>query len=595
MKTFASRISRYFLLVFITTAILPYAKGQQKILDSLQIAVQSTSGVEKLIALDKLCQHYFNQDPRSLISAAHELRKLALEYKNLKYQDLAVSYLGEAYFYLDAIDNSILYFKEFLEINIEQDDADGIASGHNNLGIVYRYIEEYDKAIEHYEKSLNIKEKLEDTLGISNTLNNLGVIYFKLGQYEKALVNYQYSLEIDRNINNKEGIATSLLNLGEVYSKLKDYQNALQYLKNSIDIAERIGDKHTLEENYRCLSEIYKDIGEHSKALFYYELYTQFRESRINKKTKEEIAQLELTFETERQEQEIAALTKQKKLRTIIIYFLFVAFAVFLILSILLFNLFQHKKKSNLLLQKQNQKIEEQHTKLDKLNKTKDKFFSIISHDLKGAIGGFLSQTEFLAEDYTRLNEREQKELLVQINISSKRLYNLLENLLQWSKSQIGSTSYNPEPISLKKFIESVVKLFEYKIEEKGLNIHIDIEELLEIQGDTNMLGSVFRNIIQNAIKFSYEKGNVSIVAKRKNEFAHIIIEDNGKGMDEYTMKNLFRIGQNISEPGINEDKGSGLGLILAHEFIHNHNGKIWVESETDKGTRVHVKIPLIP
>lgn len=593
MKTIASKLLKYSLLIFISIAIVPYASGQQKILDSLENALQISSGDEKLVALDNLCKYQLSKDPRSVISVAHELRKLALENRNLKYQDLATSYLGEAYFYLDAIDNSILYFKEFLDINIEQDDADGIATGYNNLGIVYRYIEEYDKALEYYEKSLKIKEEIKDTLGLSNTLNNLGVIYFKLGQYEKAINNYQYSLEIDKSLDNKLGIATSLLNLGEVYSRLKDYQNALQYLKNSIEIAEIIDDKHTLEENYKCLSEIYKYIDKPSKALYYYELYTQFRENRINKETKEEIAQLELTFETQRQEQEITALTKQKKLRTIIIYFLFGAFAIFLILSILLFNLFRHKKKSNILLQKQNQKIEEQRIKLDKLNKTKDKFFSIISHDLKGAIGGFLSQTEFIAEDYAHLNEREQKELLDQINISSKRLYNLLENLLQWSKSQIGSTSYNPEPIWFREFIESVVKLFEYKIEEKEINVQIDIDQSIQVQGDTNMLGSVFRNIIQNAIKFSYENGNVMIIAKRKNKFAHVIIKDNGKGMDKNTLKNLFRIGRNISEPGINEDKGSGLGLILANEFIHYHNGKIWVESESDKGTRVHLKIPL--
>ncbi|NOQ24538.1 MAG: tetratricopeptide repeat protein [Bacteroidales bacterium] len=578
------RIKLLLTFFFIITSVIASASITK--IDSLLNILENNDGIKRMDILHQITDEYMNSSYEDAIKYANELLSLAEEKEHLKYIDLASSYLGEAYFYLDEIEKSIEFFELFLEINKKQNDIDGIGSAYNNLGIVYRYIEKHETAIQYYLESLSIKEKLKDSAGISSTQNNIGVLYFHMQNYNKALDFYTRSYELEEKLNNKSGIATSLLNIGEIHSYLNNYNEALSCFNRSINICEKIDDKNTLEGNYKCLFEMYKRKIDFQKALYYNELYTKLRNDRLNQETKNEIAELEVQYETKKKEKEIELLNKENKLGKTIIIILVISSLAFIFLLILLYKQGSAKMKALDLLSVRNNKITEQSKTLEKLNNTKDKFFSLISHDLKGAIGGFLSQTDFLAEDFNCLSPEDTHELIIRLKQSSKQLYELLENLLEWSQTQTKSIKINPEKFNLKILVDSILSMYKELLDDKIIVSIVKIEPDINVFADLNMISTVFRNLIANAIKFSYPNSTFTIKAIFSNNLIQVEISDEGAGISKKDRQKLFKIDQSFSNPGTNSESGSGLGLIICKEFIEMNQGKIWIESNNTNQTK---------
>ncbi|HAN18607.1 MAG: hypothetical protein A2X13_13735 [Bacteroidetes bacterium GWC2_33_15] len=242
-------------------------------------------------------------------------------------------------------------------------------------------------------------------------------------------------------------------------------------------------------------------------------------------------------------------------------------------------------KKAKKTISLQNEELELQRKKLHELNASKDKFFSIIAHDLRNPIAGFLNLTEILSENFSTFSEKESQEFIDVMNQASKQLYNLLENLLQWSRSQTGSVPFEPKYIALKKIIENTIDLLMMNIENKKLKIYIKIDDQCTVFADENMITTVLRNLISNAIKFSNPEGAITIRAELKDKEVEISVIDNGIGMKQEDKEKLFRIDVHHTTPGTSDEKGTGLGLILCKEFVERNGGKIWVESDLNKGS----------
>jgi len=559
--------------------------AQSSNIDSLLAALNNQKGKQRMETLRQISEDYMNKSVEEAIKYAGELLMMAEDQGDLRYIDLASSFLGEAHFYMDNIDKSIEYFEKFLKTNFEQQDIHGIATGYNNLGIVYRYIEKYESAIQYYLESLAIKERLKDSAGMSTTLNNIGVLYFYMGNYNDALDYYKRSYELEKALNSKSGIATSLLNIGEVHSVLSNFSKASDYFRQSIELSKEINDLHALELNYKCLYDMHKRKVNFDKALYYFELYNELKNERLSQESRKEIAELEIQYETSKKEKEIALLHQQNKLGRMIILILSVAFVIIVLLMVLLIKQGRAKKKAMNLLSEKNKKITEQTQILNKLNTTKDKFFSIISHDLKSAIGGFMAQSEFLAEDFKELPPDKMHDLIVKMHNSSQQLYSLLENLLEWSKSQRGNIKVEPEKFNLKKLVDSILPIFNELMDEKNIKGMIKISPTINVFADINMVSTIFRNLITNAIKFSYPESQFAIKAKTINEHVEVEVVDKGVGISEKDKEKLFNIDQSFSTPGTKYEKGSGLGLIICKEFIELNQGKVWVNTQKNKGT----------
>lgn len=236
--------------------------------------------------------------------------------------------------------------------------------------------------------------------------------------------------------------------------------------------------------------------------------------------------------------------------------------------------------------------LKKNEAELKALNTTKDKLFSIIAHDLRGPIGTSADLLEVMIESYESYTSEEQLKMLEILKNSAKSTYNLLETLLNWTIVQTGSLVFKPELFNLTKCIEEIVNNLVPTALSKNITLLYEPEDEIYSYADQNMIQTIFRNLIGNAIKYTFRGGTIEVKATNLSNSTEIIISDSGMGMDEETRKNLFLPNKQISKYGTENEKGTGLGLILCKEFIEKHGGKINVESQLGKGSRFIFDIP---
>lgn len=227
------------------------------------------------------------------------------------------------------------------------------------------------------------------------------------------------------------------------------------------------------------------------------------------------------------------------------------------------------------------------------LNATKDKFFSIIAHDLKNPFNSLLGFSDLLKNDYDNFDKEEIKRFIQIMHDSSKTGFDLLENLLQWSRSQTGRIAFIPVEVNIRDIVLGCIDLLETSARKKHINIYHEIPENINVRGDIEMLSAVFRNLISNAIKFTPKHGSIKIKARVTTKFTEIAFIDTGVGIAEEKIQDLFRIDKQVSTFGTENEKGTGLGLILCKEFVDRHKGKIKVNSERKNGSEFKVILPL--
>ncbi len=249
--------------------------------------------------------------------------------------------------------------------------------------------------------------------------------------------------------------------------------------------------------------------------------------------------------------------------------------------------------KTHLDLYRQSKRLEKQSKELQDLIVTKDKFFSIIAHDLRGPLGGFMQLTEMMAADFNDFTNDQQKEMIIELSHSSRNIFNLLENLLEWSRMQQGQVSFLRQDINLQELASECIHTLMDSIRNKSIQIEFDIPDAQKVFADKHMIQSVIRNLVSNAVKFTPRGGKVHISANTsENGTLVFIVRDTGIGMNHMMISNLFRINVNIRRPGTEGEQSSGLGLLLCKEFVEKHSGELWVESEEGKGSAFYFTIP---
>jgi signal transduction histidine kinase len=229
---------------------------------------------------------------------------------------------------------------------------------------------------------------------------------------------------------------------------------------------------------------------------------------------------------------------------------------------------------------------------LSELNTTKDKFFSIIAHDLKNPFYGIMGLSEILASDDDDIDDEEKKMLANEIKDLATNTYRMLDNLLDWSRSQTGRLEFNPHKIDLSALIAENFSHLKKSAAVKKISLTSEVPSPTAVFADTNMLNTIFRNLISNAIKFTQPGGEISVSRRFLNNSVIISVTDNGIGMNQKTLDQIFRLDKSIQSVGTAGEKGTGLGMVLCKEFIERNGGKIWVESEPGKGSVVNFSLP---
>ncbi len=236
--------------------------------------------------------------------------------------------------------------------------------------------------------------------------------------------------------------------------------------------------------------------------------------------------------------------------------------------------------------------LKESEKKLQELNAAKDKFFSIISHDLRSPFNSIIGFSEMLYNETEAFSKAEIKEMAESIYKVSQETYNLLNNLLEWSGTQTGRIIFEPAKTRIYDIVINTIDLLNDNAKKKNIAISVDIPEHLQVFADINMITTVIRNLLSNAIKFTYEKGSIKISAQDTGKSVEITIADTGMGIKKKDINNIFRIDADSSNPGTANEKGTGLGLVLCKEFVAMNNGDIRVESEIAKGSKFIVSLP---
>lgn len=238
-------------------------------------------------------------------------------------------------------------------------------------------------------------------------------------------------------------------------------------------------------------------------------------------------------------------------------------------------------------------KLNRSEQKLKEINATKDKLFSIIGHDLRGPIGGLKTLTEILLSDFDLSDTKKIRDILKVIQTSANSTYDLLENLLTWAKSQQNDIKFAPQEIHLNPMVTQTVELFSELSKNKEVIISSDISESTYVFADKNMLMTVLRNLISNAIKFSSKGELIQIFSEKRDDAFIITVKDQGTGIKEEDKSKIFTKTEHFTAYGTNGEKGTGLGLMLCLDFIEKHGGKIWVDSELGKGSAFSFTLPL--
>jgi signal transduction histidine kinase len=522
-----------------------------------------------------------------------------------------------------------------LEIKRELGDEKGIAFSLNNLGVVKQETGDYQTALEYFSEALSIREKLLDKREIANTKNNIGNLYFLMGNPDYALANLKQALDLYFEVNDRSGLAQTYHYLALVSRQIGSLTQAVSYFETSLQIADEIGHLRIVSDNYRNLAGIMALRGDYQKAFNYQGKYQSLQDSIFTRESQQRIVEMQMMYDRERKESEIELLRKTNQINALNLqkqrilknFLLALAFLV-LISLFLLYNRFLFITRSNRLLEKQKEEISQNNQKLMLLNKnlleqkqkveelnqklnqtnqrlldsekhlietnaTKDKFFSIISHDLRNPFASIVSFSRILKRDIHNLGAEELQELARELDKSVLKINNLLENLLQWSRTQTGKMKYHPEYLAVNDLVRDNVNLFSGNAREKEILLVDSVDSDLVVFADQNMTNTVIRNLMSNALKYSDAGGKIIIKSQVNNKMAYISIIDDGVGMTPDQMAQLWNVNTIHTTYGTRDEKGSGLGLLLCKEFIEKQGGEIRVKSEKGKGSEFVFSLPL--
>jgi signal transduction histidine kinase/Tfp pilus assembly protein PilF len=629
------------ILVFLSNCLLA-----QTNIDSLELLVDKKEGKEKVNLLNKISYNYWNMSPNKGI----EFGKLGLEEaisnnypkgKAMSYNSIGVNYWAKGEF-----ETSLSFYYKSLEISEELEDGDLISSCINNIAMIYARLKQYDKAIEFYKKAKEIAISLENVRDQIKYNNNIGNVFMRMEKYEEATPYFFTNLELSEKLNDSYLIALSNHNIGLSYYRQDNLEEAIVFFIKAFDMfldisnlnyassatrfigliyikqqkfpqalefltkAEKFAIESQSLENLSLiehdLSAYYVAIDDYKTAFLYENKYQAIKDSLFNQKNSKQIAEMHTKYETEKKEAENKLLLIENEKQTNIRNTFIGVSVLVIILIIVLFSRFWIKKKANFALSQKNilienqkeqlvitnEKLTKQNEQVNLLNATKDKFFSIIAHDLKNPFTVILGFADLLSSDYDNLDDTDRKKYISEISRSSESTYSLLENLLDWAISQQGRLKLTKEKLNLKELINLSIEPYKSMARKKNINLKNTVSDEIIIEADKYTITTSIGNIVNNAIKFTPPGGQITIDAISDSNQIEISIKDSGVGMSQKQILNLFRIEESFSTSGTNNEKGTGLGLILCQEFIEKNGGNIKVESKIGKGSKFTISLP---
>ncbi|MFP9100514.1 ATP-binding protein [Flavobacterium sp. RHBU_24] len=488
--------------------------------------------------------HYFRAvsfiEKKLMEEANKELLLISVKfvfYKNVKFR------LGEILLEQQDYDGAISKFKglEALPYNA----AYGVKKSAvlHNLGLCYLHLQKYDTAEKFLFGSLSLQERDKDTLLVIGSYMDIGTLYYEQYKDKQAITYFKKAYDLSKYTRDFEIKRNAAMNMAVVEENRKDFPKSLLYRKE----------------------------------------YEAWKDSLNNQNKVWELAEYEKRFAIGQKQKELNILTAENKLKKIEQNILIYTLAALLLFIGGGIYFYRQKVKSNKI-------IVLQKAALDELNTSKDKLFSIVSHDLRSSVHALKQSNKTLLENLETKNFKELDKLLQNNSAIANGAYNLLDNLLNWALLQTRQSYFNIEPVRIFYIAEQVVYNYKPLMLDKNISFENRLPKNSFVLADTDSLKIILRNLVDNAIKFSKQSGLIAIYLNDGGAFYDIIIEDNGKGMSESVKQGLLKETVQLSKKQ-GEEVGTGLGLQLCRSLTAKNGGKFSIESHENVGTKVIVSL----
>lgn len=506
------------------------------------------------------------------------------------------------------------YFLQALKSNKEIGFEPGIAACLYSLGTINLELNRNDQARKSYQQSLDIRTKIGDINGIALATWGLARVDIKEEKYAKALPNLEIALKYDIELKNTFHESAVLISFARAYLGLKEYKKAKEYAKRAYKNSIAMQSLSMRSKAVWLYMQIEEAQNNYKEAFKYQRDYLALTDSIQSEEKLKHIVLTEFSRVSSENEglvkdNKIIATKNDSYMKAIFVTSIILLFVV--ILLVLYYKRNLEKKATNILLEKQRDEIADinkelemlneelttqmeitavQNSELEQLNMVKNKFFSIVSHDLRSP----LSTLKMLFGLYRegQLNENELNELLARLEDTIYTTSVFLDNLLEWSKSQLDGIVVNPSVFEVGSLVKENIKLVETAVRLKGLKIEHTIEKNTMAYADANMTNVVVRNLVSNAVKFCNRGDVITVEAHNSDDKMFLAIKDTGPGISEKDLQKLFNLEHTITTSA-SGDKGHQIGLVLCKDMVEQNKGKIKVESELGKGTTFLIELPV--
>ncbi|GGA95088.1 hypothetical protein GCM10011511_18030 [Puia dinghuensis] len=598
-------------------------------------------------SLDRLARAYYGINADSAFLCGRRALELAEKAGYRKGEAESWRMLGNTYEMVGDYLNMLTCYQHSLDIAEQIDNTTLIAKVKVNFALFYKQQEEYDKAHQLIEQVQRLYQRSGDSVQEAYVANNLADIALRQGQYDQALQYAQRALQVARRMMDAPTIATFNNDVGriltakgdytgalshlleslayyqgrkerlgttatkslvsQVYLQLKNYPRALQYANEALQEARAIRRKPEIQESARVLAHIYEAKGDYRNALHFFKLYKDYSDSLFNDQSRKEILSRAAQYDYEKQAMRLREAQAMKdagyerELRKAALQ-IAVTVGALIVLSLIAFILMRSRavnRRMNQLLREKNEKIEEQKEALEQQavqlllnNQQKDKLFSIVAHDLRGPLNSLKGLMDFLKEK--KLSEQEIGAMMNELRRNVDYSSELVGNLLYWASSQLNGMVVKPVLLELNEVVPEVLALFAHQAREKGVLLRMEMAPLLVGFADKDMVQLVIRNLVSNAIKFCRSGGIVTVNGCRKAAEIELVVADTGVGMREDALEKIRRR-ESFTSYGTAKEKGTGLGILLCHDFAEANKGRFFVESEWGRGSHCYFTIPAAP
>ncbi|MEQ8548660.1 MAG: tetratricopeptide repeat-containing sensor histidine kinase [Cyclobacteriaceae bacterium] len=486
-------------------------------------------------------------------------------------------------------EDEIRYHKTSYEIFTKLDIKDRLGVTSHNLGESYYNVGELQKARELTRLAIFMNDSINNRPVLSSCYKVMALIEFAEGNFEEAKSNFYRVLEISDSLGeNSQKVATTeaMLGLAHVFKAEGNLEMQMKFLVQAAEFSEENHLAGFLKSIFQELLEVSIENGDHAATLKYLRLNQSVRDSLNVRQLRDRynltktVAKIhELSKDKRGLETQNSLQSDQLQIRTLLV----IVVVIFLLILLMLLLKFLRLNSS---LNARNRLTESQNRDLETLNNTKDKFFSIVAHDLKNPLISLNSFSSLLIDNLDDLSKEQISEMGKEIKSSVSNTIKMAENLITWAMIQMKEYQYKPETVKIESLTSHIFSVYNDVAIQKGVRLGVEVDDDLVVTGDKNQLEFILRNLVNNAVKFTKAGGTVDIKAHRsaKNEI-EISVADSGIGIPKEKQNKLFDLGNFYSLNGTAGEKGTGLGLMLCHEFLKLNKAEIEVESELDKGS----------